>query len=307
MPVQASIIIPTKNAGNKFNSVLEGIFKSRVDFEYEVIIVDSGSTDRTKGVIAAYPARLIEIAPLSFTHGGARNIGAEAAKGKILVYLSQDAIPHNENWLMNLTKDFTDIAVAGVFGRQVPDRSASALEKFFLQYTYPDHRIVKTSVNPHNCALHDIFFSDVNSAIRRSEWEHNKFKEDLIMSEDQAWSKDMLLKKKKIIYAPDAVVCHSHNYTISRMIMRNFDSGLSLRDVVNASLKKSFLYEIKYLKNAALYFFKEKFYGYLFIVFFYEFFRLFGFLSGRYSRFFPLWVKKIFSENKIYWQQRQKR
>jgi len=303
MSVYVSIIIPTKNAGDRFDSVLNGIFKSRVDFDYEVIVVDSGSTDNTKEIINRYSIRLIEIEPLSFTHGGSRNIGAETAKGEILVYLSQDAIPKDENWLSNLIKGFVDSDTAGIFGRQIPDEDASALEKFFLQYMYTDYKIVKDSINPNNCALQDILFSDVSSAIRKSEWEDNKFRQDLIMSEDQAWAKDILMKKKKIVYEPEASVYHSHNYTIRRVIMRNFDSGLSLQSIINAPFKRNFTYEAKYIKSAMLYFFNRKLYRHLFTFPFYESFRLFGFLAGKYSQFLPIGLKKMLSENKVYWEQ----
>lgn len=305
MPPYVSIIIPTKNAGSRFDLVLKGICASRVAFDYEIIVVDSGSSDETLRLIDKYPARLIAIMPSTFSHGGSRNIGADNAQGEILVYLSQDAVPYNEEWLANLTAGFGDPDVAGVFGRQVPNEGASPIEKFFLRYVYPDYMIVKDSVNPDNCSLQDIFFSNVLSAIRKSEWKGNKFKEGIIMSEDQAWAKDMLIKHKKILYEPTAVVCHSHNYTVRRLIMRNFDSGLSLKDIVNAPLKRNLLYEARYIKSATSHFFKNKLYGYLLIFLFYEFFRLLGFYVGRHSRFLPLWLKKALSENKAYWRQDQ--
>src|SRR3989338_1573968 len=304
MPVYVSIIIPTKNAGEKLDSVLKGVFASRVNFGYEVIVVDSGSLDNTRKIIGRYPVKLIEIEPLSFSHGGSRNIGANNAAGEVLVYLSQDAIPEDEGWLASLVSGFNDRNTAGIFGRQIPDESSSALEKFFLQYVYPDYKIIKDSVNPDNCILQDIFFSDVNSAIRKSEWENNKFREDLIMSEDQAWSRDMLMKKKKIVYEPQAAVYHSHNYTIRRLMMRNFDSGLSLKDIVNAPFRRSLLYEVRYIKSAMRHFYKNNFYIYLAIFPFYEFFRLLGFLAGRYSRCLPLSLKMTISENKAYWRKK---
>ena len=196
--------------------------------------------------------------------------------------------------------------MAGIFGRQIPDENASILEKFFLRYIYPDYKIVKNSVNPDNCILQDILFSNVNSAMRKSEWEKNKFKEDLIMSEDQAWSRDMLMKGKRIVYEPLASVSHSHDYSAKRVIMRNFDSGLSLKDIINAPFKRNFLYEANYIKRAMLYLHENKLYRYLFLFPFYESFRLFGFLLGRYSQFLPIWFKESISENKAYWVQKKK-
>ncbi|HAZ09894.1 MAG TPA: hypothetical protein DCY56_02135 [Candidatus Omnitrophica bacterium] len=306
MPVYVSIIIPTKNAGERLDSVLKGIFTSKVNFGYEVIVVDSGSDDNTRKIIDRHPVKLIKIEPLSFSHGGSRNTGADNAAGDILVYLSQDAMPKDERWLASLVSGFNDRNTAGIFGRQIPDGSSSALEKFFLQYVYPDYKIIKDSVNPDNCILQDIFFSDVNSAIRKSEWENNRFREDLIMSEDQAWSRDMLMKKKKIVYEPQAAVYHSHNYTIRKLMLRNFDSGLSLKDIIQAPWTRNLLYEIKYITSALLYFIKNRRYRYLFIFPFYESFRLFAFLAGRFSAFLPIWLKEILSENKAHWKQLRK-
>lgn len=307
MSIYASIIIPTKNAGARFDKLLNGITKNKVDFDYEIIVVDSGSTDNTKDIAKNFSARLIDIKPLSFSHGGSRNIGAENAEGEILVFLSQDTIPKDEGWLSSLVKGFSDKNVAGIFGRQIPNEDASAIEKFFLRYIYPGRKIIKFFINPDNCTLQDILFSNVNSAIRRSEWEKNKFKEHLVMSEDQAWSRDMLMKGKKIAYEPLASVFHSHDYNVGRIISRNFDSGLSLKDIVNAPFKRNLLCETHYIKNAMLYFYKNKMFKCLFLFPFYEFFRLFGFLLGRYSRFLPIWFKESISENKAYWAQKKKR
>lgn len=303
MPPYVSIIIPTKNAGQRFALVLKRILESRVPFDYEIIAVDSGSLDCTRRLLGSYSVKLIEISSSSFSHGGARNIGADNAQGEILVYLSQDALPKDEFWLARLTCGFKDEQVAGIFGRQIPNEGASPLERFFLQYVYPEYKIVKDSLNPRNCALQDIFFSDVNSALRRCAWKENRFKEGLIMSEDQAWAKDMLMRNKKIIYEPAAIVYHSHHYSLGRLIARNFDSGLSLKDIISAPFKRNFLYEARYIKSAMRYFSKRGLYGSLAVCPFYESFRLLGFLAGRYSYCLPFWLKKTLSQNKAYWQK----
>ena len=196
MKPYVSIIIPTKNAGDKFDSVLKGIFNNKPNFDFEVIVIDSGSTDTTKEIIAKYPVVLIDIPPISFSHGGTRNLGAQNAKGEILVFITQDAIPRDENWLSNLVENLQDKSVAGVYGRQIPNEDSSPLEKFFLSYVYPDSKIVKQSIAPKNCLLSEIFFSNVNSAIRKSDWENHNFNEHLIMSEEQEWAKHMLIKSK---------------------------------------------------------------------------------------------------------------
>ena len=301
MSPKVSVVIPTRNAGDKFDSVLGAIFKCKAGIELDVNVVDSGSSDNTRDIASRYPVNLIEIAPSRFTHGSARNLGAKCAKGDILVFITQDAIPADQNWLLNLLKNFHDENVAGVYGRQIPEESSSPLERFFLQYLYPEEKSVKQSVNSNDGLLSEIFFSNVNSAVRKSEWERNKFNENLIMSEDQEWSKRMLAMGKKIIYEPEAAVYHSHLYTAKDIIQRNFDSGMSLKGLVNAPLKRSVAYEMNYLKSGFSFFLKNKLYAYLLIFPLYETARVLGFFLGFHSKFLPLSFKRCISQNKVYW------
>jgi rhamnosyltransferase len=304
MPAKVSVIIPTKNAGKIFDSVLTAIFSNGADFELDVIVVDSGSNDGTRDVAAKYPVKLVEIPPDSFSHGGARNLGAENANGQFLVFLTQDAMPSGRDWLSNLLSNFTDNDVAGVYGRQLPGGLSSPVEKFFLEYLYPDTKSIKNSVDPNNCLLREIFFSNVNSAIKRSEWEANRFNEDLIMSEDQEWAKRILMKRKKLVYEPSAAVIHNHRYTFSGLIGRNFDSGMSLRGVVNAPITRSLGYELGYLRDGIQYFARTGKPLHIFIFLFYEMVRMFGFTLGFYSRILPLTIKTRISPNKAYWRGR---
>src|SRR5262249_32097590 len=70
-------------------------------------------------------------------------------------------------------------------------------------------------------------FSNVNSAMRRPTWEANRFAEDIIMSEDQEWSRRVLLAGSAIVYEPQAAVHHSHAYSVLDALQRFFDSGVS--------------------------------------------------------------------------------
>jgi rhamnosyltransferase len=303
MSPYTSIIIPTKNGGDRLDLVLKALFKSKTDFDYEIIAIDSGSTDNTKEILSRYPVRLIEISPSSFSHGGTRNLGVRHARGDIAVFITQDAIPVDERWLVHLVKYFRDMEVAGVYGRQIPDTDTSPLDTFFSNYLYPDHEIVKDSVDPKDCILRDIFFSNVNSAIRRSVLEEHAFNEKMIMSEDQEWARRMLIQGRKIVYNPDAAVYHSHRYTATEIIKRNFDSGMSLKGVVHAPLGRSLAYEIDYLCSGLRSFLTRGLYRYLFIFPFYEFARMLGFLMGFHSRFLPVRIRKALSQNKIYWER----
>jgi len=140
--MDVSIILLTKNAGEKFPALLKCIFSQKTELTYEVLVIDSGSTDDTLTVAQRFPAKITRIKPEEFHHGKTRNLGAGLAAGRILVYLTQDALPLNDNWLQNLTEDLKYPEVAMVIGRQIPWQYIKPPEKFFYAYYFPDFGLV---------------------------------------------------------------------------------------------------------------------------------------------------------------------
>ncbi|GAI52085.1 unnamed protein product [marine sediment metagenome] len=110
--------IKTKKPVIKKYSILTFIY----DEKFEVIIIDSGSTDKTIEIAKEYPVRLIQIKPEEFGHGKTRNYGADISEGEYLVFLTQDAIPFDNNWLRYLISNLEDENVAGVYNKQIPRR-----------------------------------------------------------------------------------------------------------------------------------------------------------------------------------------
>ena len=74
--MDVSIVIPTKNGGALFDEVLTMIDKQETEYEYEVICVDSGSTDDTVDIIKRHHCILKQIDKTEFGHGKTRNLGA---------------------------------------------------------------------------------------------------------------------------------------------------------------------------------------------------------------------------------------
>ena len=83
-----SIVIPTKNAGELFDKVLERVFKQETEYEYEVICVDSGSSDQTLSIINKYPCQLYQIPASEFGHGKTRVYGASKGTGEYIVFIT---------------------------------------------------------------------------------------------------------------------------------------------------------------------------------------------------------------------------
>jgi len=223
-----SIVIPVKDGGADLARCLDGVDRQTVDESVEVVVVDSGSRDGSPELARARGARVHEIPARQFGHGRTRNLGVELSKGDLIVFTSQDAVADDDRWLERLraaTRAGSD--VAGAYGRQLPHPDARPPEVFFLDFLYGGHRRVQRLAPGEELTYHATLFSNVNAAIPRTILERYPFREDLTMSEDQEWSRRVLRDGFALVYEPNAVVRHSHPYTIATAFRRFFDSGVS--------------------------------------------------------------------------------
>jgi len=238
--MDVSVIILTKNAGEDFATLLQRLFSQNFDGNYEIIVIDSGSADGTPEIAQSFPAKIIRIKPEEFHHGRTRNLGAEQASGRILVYITQDALPLDDDWLHELTDDLENPQVAMVVGRQIPWQTTKPPEKFFYSYYFPEQKI-EVVRGASDYYRDNMFISNVNSAIKRDVWQQFKFSEDIILAEDKEIAKRILLAGWKIVYRPDAVVYHAHDFSLRSIFQRSVDAGIALSQGINVPRSKNWL------------------------------------------------------------------
>lgn len=240
-----SIVIPTKNAGPGFQRVLDAIFSQQTDCQYEVICVDSGSTDGTAELIAKYPARLLTIDSSEFGHGKTRNYGASCGTGKYIVFITQDALPATEKWLQGFYDIMErDEAIAGAFGIHYPYPDCNLLDARDITGLFesfgPNERVYVVEDWDRFVAdpayVRDLsFFSDNNACIRRTEWECAPYP-DVDFAEDQLWMRARISEGKKKAYTPFAPVYHSHNYSFWNLAGRYYDEYQALYNLFDGFL-----------------------------------------------------------------------
>ena len=189
--------------------------------------MDSGSTDGSPARARSLGARVHEIPPEEFNHGATRNLGASLTNGDVLVFTTQDAHAVDDSWLATLVAPLRRDGVAGVYGRQLPNDAATPPERYFLDFLYGPEPRVQRIEDCRESSYEKTLFSNVNSAIPRAVWSEYPFADDILMSEDQEWSRRVLLAGHSIVYEPQAAVRHSHAYTIAGAFRRFFDSGAS--------------------------------------------------------------------------------
>lgn len=227
--VEVSILLLTKNGFDDLDRGLPALFSQQVGAPFEVIAIDSGSTDGTLDLLRRFPIRVTQISPDSFHHARTRNLAASQAQGNILIFLSQDAIPASSQWLAAMLTNFSDTRVGAVYGRQLPKNASSLERQDVLNAIYGEKRIVKDPQNRDGLGYRFYHFSDVNAAIRRNVWEDARFPEDLKVFEDLGIAKQILDQGWKIVYEPSAAVFHSHVHTTFGLFKRYFDIGYTFR------------------------------------------------------------------------------
>jgi len=112
---RVSVVVCTYNGARTIRDCLDGL--SRLDYpDYEVIVVDDGSTDATGVIARQYDCRLIQTENQGLAN--ARNTGLAAATGEIIAYLDDDAYP-DPDWLTYLAATFLRTPYAGVGGPNI--------------------------------------------------------------------------------------------------------------------------------------------------------------------------------------------
>lgn len=223
-----SALIPTLNGAATLGPLLGALQQQREQGFLEILAIDSRSTDGTLAMLAGARVTVIDLDGKPFGHASARNRIASFARGKVLLFLTQDVEPIGENWLDTLTAPLADPGVAGAFGRQLP-RGASPEEAFLLGANYPaQSRVLTRETLAQPFGPGATFFSNAFGAMRRDVWERIPFPE-IVMSEDQAWARAVLAAGHAIHYVAEAAVYHGHRLSLTRAFRRNFDSGSALQ------------------------------------------------------------------------------
>ena len=223
-PVKVSFIIRTLNEGLHLGSLLQSIEEQKIDdLEYEIILVDSGSTDRTLNIAESYKCHILHISRDEFSFGRSLNMGCKAASGDILVIISGHCVPVDQNWLQNLCQPIIDDVAEYTYGRQIGASESQYSECQIFSKYYPE----KDSYSDG-----DFFCNNANAAIKRSAWEEHYFDEDITGLEDMELAKRLISNEGRVRYVPNSTVIHYHAENWAQVKRRFEREAIALKKIM---------------------------------------------------------------------------
>lgn len=214
-----SVVILTKNAGPAFRETLDQIYAQQLNGVFELVIVDSGSTDGTVEMIKQYPARLYTIRSDEFNFGRTRDYGFSLARGEFIVTISQDVVPCDETWLQQLTIPFKgNERIAAVQGAiKFP------MHKDIFYWEKAEKFYFTSDVRRWSRQYKD-GLSFVNCAIRRSFWLNHRLG-SAPFSEDKKFQISIHKAGFELVVARSALCYHGHQYSMKSLMTRLIGEG----------------------------------------------------------------------------------
>jgi len=262
--LKASVIVPTFNAGADFERLLKGLSNQGTTFDYEILVIDSGSTDGTAELARRYGASVHQLPRNEFEHGATRNLGVSLSSGEYAAFIVQDAEPLDERWLAAMVENLEkDELVAGVYGRQIPRPESGPLTRVLVN-GWPTADLERREQSVGDPALYRalspaaqrslVTFDNVSSCVRRSVWEEIPF-ERTGFGEDVRWGKRVIEAGFKIVYEPRSAVFHSHERGAFYDLRRHYVEQLLLVDLFGLASTPNLALLLLNILRASAYFY----------------------------------------------------
>lgn len=212
--IETSIIIRTKNEekwiGENLKRLANQTYKN-----FEIVLVDSGSTDKTLDIVSRFSGklniRIFKIKPEEFNYPFALNYGAKQSLAeKYLVMLSGHSLPISKTWLEDGIKNFANEKIMGAYGFVWALPDGSLWEKLiFNKYLCKIRNIFKKQIVVDRAGMGVLGFT--NAIIRKDLWEKRNFNEAYgLGGENGEWASYWFSKGYKAMRDIRFSVYHSH-------------------------------------------------------------------------------------------------
>jgi cellulose synthase/poly-beta-1,6-N-acetylglucosamine synthase-like glycosyltransferase len=227
-----SVIVVVKNGESTIRQCLDSLFdQDQLAEEYEVIVVDGGSTDKTFSLVQKYPVRFVKDEGGSIAHS--RNVGVQAAQGEFIAFTDSDCVV-KRNWLHSLYEEIqsrNDVIAVG--GPNLVSDSDLPFSKVIghMQETY-----LGSGGSPQSYAMNEPRYvysiPNCNAMYRKKVFLEESFDSELNVGEDCELNFRLRKRGYSFLYFPNAIVWHCRPQNLKKFCSKMFSYGSAMAKII---------------------------------------------------------------------------
>ena len=249
-------VIPTLNAHETLGLLLQKLNSQSIKLD-KVIVVDSSSDDDTAAIAAESSSEVIQINRVDFNHGTTRDIVAKDQDADYVLFMTQDALPADDQLIEKLLAGFRNENVAVSSARQLARSDARITERLIREYNYPDVSGIRNKDDIPKMGIKTFFVSNVCALYDLNVFKRlDGFEHGLKTNEDMLYAAKAVNAGYSIAYCADAVAVHSHNLSFKAQYDRNYIQGYEIARhkelLQNVSLESEGKRLVKYVSKELL-------------------------------------------------------
>lgn len=209
--MRATVIIPVYNAEDFIHLCLDALMVQTYS-DFEIIVVDNGSQDRTCEIIEAYPNVKLYFQNDVKSSYAARNVGIKHTIGELFAFTDADCIP-DPDWLEK-----------GLFYLQSSEKIGLVGGNIQLFYKKGNHLSFAEIYEKHTAFQQQRYIEQYNFAATANMFTRRSvlndigfFNEELKSNGDKEWGQRVHNTNYQLVYAKDVVVKHPARYTLKEL------------------------------------------------------------------------------------------
>jgi len=309
-----AVLIPTYKPDKKFARLLQMLKRQTYPVAQLIIMNTEKAYWNEHGYEGVTGLEVHHVKKEQFDHGGTRRQGMQYVKTDICICMTQDAVPADEQLVAELVRALQQTLpavngepgdmVAAAYARQLPDKNCRLIERYTRSFNYPEQSFVKTEADRTLLGIKTYFCSNVCAAYSMEVYHRmDGFVKKTIFNEDMLYAAEVIGAGYGIAYVAEARVIHSHNYSGTQQLKRNFDLAVSQAEhpEVFAGLPSEGE-GIRMVKQTARYLKKNKKWYLLPELVMQSGFKYIGYWLGKRYGMLPAVMVRKLTSNPAYWQ-----
>lgn len=309
-----AVLIPTYKPDKKFARLLQMLKRQTYPVTQLIIMNTEKAYWNEHGYEGITGIEVHHVTKEQFDHGGTRRQGMQYVKTDICICMTQDAVPVDEQLVAELVRALQQTLpaansepgnmVAVAYARQLPDKTCRLIERYTRSFNYPEQSFVKTEEDRSRLGIKTYFCSNVCAAYSMEVYRRmDGFVKKTIFNEDMLYAAEVISAGYGIAYVAEARVIHSHNYSGTQQLKRNFDLAVSQAEHPEFFAELSSEGEgIRMVKQTAKYLKANKKWYLLPELVMQSGFKYIGYWLGKRYRMLPDVMVRKLTSNPAYWQ-----